>query len=49
MGERKVGINVEGTLRDRLKNKKGTKTWDQYLEELEKIGDKMLKDSKSFG
>jgi len=46
MGERKVEIPVDFKVKELLRSGKGNQTWDQYLLDLKKQADEMVKSSK---
>lgn len=46
MGERKVEIPVDFHVKELLRSGKGDQTWDQYLLDLKKQADEVLKSSK---
>lgn len=46
MAERKVEIPVDYDVKELLRTGKGTQTWDQYLTDLKKQADDVLKSSK---
>ena len=49
MTERKSEIPVRREVRDKLRESKGLKSWDMYLEELHDTAKHLKKSAESFG